>query len=126
MADVNYDPGETLNKKIRNAQLSQFNFILGEWKLFCIFQAFDFIFRNCFLSDRSMSSAWTQLRMRGYVLLLVLRRYFSERYLTMLFEQGLSIFVVFWMQARFVATSSSFKLDVSIPSLESPLDFAPP
>lgn len=28
MVEANYDPGETLNKKIRNAQLAQFNFIL--------------------------------------------------------------------------------------------------
>eukprot|EP00795_Rhopilema_esculentum_P006287 gene6286-11708_t len=28
MIDANYDPGETLNKKIRNAQLAQYNFIL--------------------------------------------------------------------------------------------------
>lgn len=31
MVEANYDPGETLNKKIRNAQLAQFNFILGKW-----------------------------------------------------------------------------------------------
>ena len=30
MVDVNYDRGETLNKKIRNAQLAQYNFILGK------------------------------------------------------------------------------------------------
>ena len=30
MADVDVDPGCTLNKKIRNAQLAQYNFILGE------------------------------------------------------------------------------------------------
>ena len=30
MVEANYDPGETLNKKIRNAQLAQFNFILGK------------------------------------------------------------------------------------------------
>lgn len=29
MADVDVDPGCTLNKKIRNAQLAQYNFILG-------------------------------------------------------------------------------------------------
>lgn len=29
MADVDVDPGCTLNKKIRNAQLAQCNFILG-------------------------------------------------------------------------------------------------
>lgn len=29
MVEVDADPGDTLNKKIRNAQLAQFNFILG-------------------------------------------------------------------------------------------------
>lgn len=29
MCDVDVDHGDTLNKKIRNAQLSQYNFILG-------------------------------------------------------------------------------------------------
>lgn len=29
MVDLDTDPGDTLNKKIRNAQLSQYNFILG-------------------------------------------------------------------------------------------------
>lgn len=28
--DVDLDPGCTLNKKIRNAQLAQYNFILGK------------------------------------------------------------------------------------------------
>lgn len=31
MTDVDLDPGCTLNKKIRNAQLAQYNFILGEY-----------------------------------------------------------------------------------------------
>ncbi len=31
MADVDLDPGCTLNKKIRNAQLAQYNFILGQF-----------------------------------------------------------------------------------------------
>lgn len=30
MTDVDLDPGCTLNKKIRNAQLAQYNFILGQ------------------------------------------------------------------------------------------------
>lgn len=30
MTDIDVDPGCTLNKKIRNAQLAQYNFILGE------------------------------------------------------------------------------------------------
>lgn len=30
MAEVDVDHGDTLNKKIRNAQLAQFNFILGQ------------------------------------------------------------------------------------------------
>lgn len=30
MVDVDVDPGCTLNKKIRNAQLAQYNFILGK------------------------------------------------------------------------------------------------
>lgn len=30
MAEVDVDHGDTLNKKIRNAQLAQFNFILGK------------------------------------------------------------------------------------------------
>ena len=34
MAEVDLSTGDTMNKKIRNAQLSQFNFILG--KLSCI------------------------------------------------------------------------------------------
>lgn len=29
MADVDTDAGNTLNKKVRNAQLAQYNFILG-------------------------------------------------------------------------------------------------
>lgn len=33
--DMNLDTGETLNKKIRNAQLAQYNFILGKKKLIC-------------------------------------------------------------------------------------------
>lgn len=32
MTDVDLDPGCTLNKKIRNAQLAQYNFILGQWE----------------------------------------------------------------------------------------------
>lgn len=32
MADVDLDPGCTLNKKIRNAQLAQYNFILGQFQ----------------------------------------------------------------------------------------------
>ena len=32
---MNLDTGETLNKKIRNAQLAQYNFILGKKKLVC-------------------------------------------------------------------------------------------
>lgn len=39
MTDVDLDPGCTLNKKIRNAQLAQYNFILGQFQhtllLFC-------------------------------------------------------------------------------------------
>lgn len=31
MSEVDTDPGDTMNKKVRNAQLSQFNFILGEF-----------------------------------------------------------------------------------------------
>lgn len=31
MAEVDTDPGDTLNKKVRNAQLAQFNFILGRF-----------------------------------------------------------------------------------------------
>lgn len=30
MAEADTDAGDTMNKKIRNAQLAQFNFILGE------------------------------------------------------------------------------------------------
>lgn len=30
MCDVDVDHGDTLNKKIRNAQLAQYNFILGQ------------------------------------------------------------------------------------------------
>ena len=30
MVDIDLDPGCTLNKKIRNAQLAQYNFILGK------------------------------------------------------------------------------------------------
>jgi len=37
MCDVDVDPGDTMNKKIRNAQLAQYNFILGKlflsWRL---------------------------------------------------------------------------------------------
>lgn len=32
MTDVDLDPSCTLNKKIRNAQLAQYNFILGQWQ----------------------------------------------------------------------------------------------
>lgn len=32
MAEVDTDAGDTMNKKIRNAQLAQFNFILGKCK----------------------------------------------------------------------------------------------
>ncbi len=31
MVSVDNDPGRTLNKKIRNGQLAQYNFILGEF-----------------------------------------------------------------------------------------------
>lgn len=37
MCEVDTDAGDTMNKKIRNAQLAQFNFILGavfEWNSF--------------------------------------------------------------------------------------------
>lgn len=40
MAEVDTDAGDTMNKKIRNAQLAQFNFILGKltgWKLSSFF-----------------------------------------------------------------------------------------
>lgn len=30
MCEVDTDPGDTMNKKVRNAQLAQFNFILGK------------------------------------------------------------------------------------------------
>lgn len=33
MCDVDVDPGDTMNKKIRNAQLAQYNFILGKFSL---------------------------------------------------------------------------------------------
>jgi threonyl-tRNA synthetase len=33
MCDVDVDPGDTMNKKIRNAQLAQYNFILGKLSL---------------------------------------------------------------------------------------------
>lgn len=33
MCEVDTDPGDTMNKKVRNAQLAQFNFILG--KILC-------------------------------------------------------------------------------------------
>lgn len=33
MSEVDVDAGDTMNKKIRNAQLAQFNFILGNFKL---------------------------------------------------------------------------------------------
>jgi hypothetical protein len=40
MCDVDVDPGDTMNKKIRNAQLAQYNFILGKlslsWSLQCV------------------------------------------------------------------------------------------
>lgn len=37
MCDVDVDPGDTMNKKIRNAQLAQYNFILGKSKhIMCI------------------------------------------------------------------------------------------
>ena len=29
MVDVDFSPGDTFNKKIRNAQLEQYNYILG-------------------------------------------------------------------------------------------------
>ena len=36
LADVDLDHGTTLNKKIRNAQLAQYNFIFGKIQLrFC-------------------------------------------------------------------------------------------
>lgn len=31
MVDVDTDPSDTLNKRVRNAQLAQFNFILGKF-----------------------------------------------------------------------------------------------
>ena len=37
MTDVDLDAGCTLNKKIRNAQLAQYNFILGQYKLLKMF-----------------------------------------------------------------------------------------
>lgn len=33
VCDVDVDPGDTMNKKIRNAQLAQYNFILGKLSL---------------------------------------------------------------------------------------------
>ncbi|CAH1997185.1 unnamed protein product [Acanthoscelides obtectus] len=36
MVEVDTDPGDTMNKKIRNAQLAQFNFILGKYKNFSV------------------------------------------------------------------------------------------
>jgi len=33
ICDVDVDPGDTMNKKIRNAQLAQYNFILGKLSL---------------------------------------------------------------------------------------------
>lgn len=40
MSEVDTDHGDTLNKKVRNAQLSQFNFILGK-------ECFTFFIYNC-------------------------------------------------------------------------------
>jgi len=34
MVEIDTDPSDTLNKKIRNAQLAQFNFILGTYQAF--------------------------------------------------------------------------------------------
>lgn len=36
MADIDMDPGRTLNKKIRNGQLQQYNFILGRSSLLAL------------------------------------------------------------------------------------------
>jgi len=43
MADVDVDPGCTLNKKIRNAQLAQYNFILGNVQRVCYLILADFV-----------------------------------------------------------------------------------
>lgn len=36
MSEVDTDAGDTLNKKVRNAQLAQFNYILGKLLFICI------------------------------------------------------------------------------------------
>lgn len=71
ITDVDLDPGCTLNKKIRNAQLAQYNFILGQWQqlslsslsppplLFLSFRNIDF------LSALFLSKWWERRRRRA-------------------------------------------------------------
>jgi len=40
MSDVDLDQSCTLNKKIRNAQLAQYNFILGNCSILCFWISF--------------------------------------------------------------------------------------
>lgn len=48
MCDVDVDHGDTLNKKIRNAQLAQYNFILGRLiaNCFCMFHSNKLMLNN--------------------------------------------------------------------------------
>lgn len=50
MSEVDTDAGDTLNKKIRNAQLAQFNFILGNYfEMILVFSSvlIDFFCYSC-------------------------------------------------------------------------------
>ena len=55
--EANLDAGETLNKKIRNAQLAHFNFILGK-RLFLFFIRLSIIGHNVSFSNHDLTKQY--------------------------------------------------------------------
>lgn len=74
MCDVDCDPGTTLNKKIRNAQLAQYNFIFGmeiqhfQWKLMNIWKYHKcniFFLENVVVGEKELATGTVNVRTRN-------------------------------------------------------------
>ena len=64
MVDVDLSPGDTMNKKIRNAQLDQYNYILGT--LLLVIKS-NFIERLIVVGEKEVSSKTVNVRTRDNV-----------------------------------------------------------
>lgn len=64
MCEVDVDPGDTLNKKVRNAQLAQFNFILG---MLLMFMFLVFTYSILVVGEKERSSGTVNVRTRDNV-----------------------------------------------------------